>query len=191
MRGFGVTEALAPAVPEAAIPLLVLLTAFGGPKLIAIVSIVGSSTGVWTERVELPRARRFLVGIGLVLSASIFLKHGLAMPRPPAALMAIPEDGFGFPSGHATAAAGLATAILRSSTRVERWQYGLGIGYVSLIAATRVLLGVHYLVDVLAGVGVGIFVAAGGIRAARSRQLVAEIVTVLFAAAALTVWLLA
>jgi len=190
MRDLGVTSTIAPAVPEPVLGLVVVLTALGGPKLIAVASTAGSAAGVAAGRVEWPQARRFLVAVALALSASIFLKRGLAMPRPPTALMAIPEDGYGFPSGHATAAAGLATALVGSLPRRERWQFALAAGFVALVAATRLLLGVHYLVDVLAGILVGVGGAALGLRFERWRPGTTAVGTVLVAATALGVWAL-
>jgi membrane-associated phospholipid phosphatase len=189
MRDLGLTEALAPAVPEPVVPLLLLLTALGGPKLVAIGSTVGSIALAWTGRVERDRARRFLIAVALALSASIFFKRGLAMPRPPETLLAIPEDGYGFPSGHATAAAGLATALLGVSAK-ERWQYALAAGYVTLIGATRIFLGVHYLTDVLAGIALGVVVASIGLGADRRWPRRTLSATVGIAALALAVWAL-
>jgi membrane-associated phospholipid phosphatase len=190
MRDLGVTSAIAPQVPEPLLGLVVLLTALGGPKLIAVASTAGSAAGLASGRVSWPRARRFLVAVALALSASIFLKRGLAMPRPPPEIMAIPEDGYGFPSGHATAAAGLATAFVGSLPRRERWHVALATAFVALVAATRLLLGVHYLVDVLAGILIGVGGATLGLRIEQWRPRTAAVGTVLVAATALGVWAL-
>lgn len=167
MRDLGLTQALAPQVPDPLVSLLIVVTALGAPKLVAVASTAGSIAGVGTGRIEAPRARRFLVAVALTLSASILLKHGLALSRPPEVLMAIPEDGYGFPSGHATASAGLLTAIVGVSRWESHWPAILGGAFVSIIAATRILLGVHYLVDVLAGIALGVLVASIGLRADR------------------------
>ncbi|MFB6086692.1 MAG: phosphatase PAP2 family protein [Halodesulfurarchaeum sp.] len=188
MRDLGVTQALAPQVPEPAIGLLVVLTAFGGPKFVAVVSTAGSVLGVRSGVVDWTRARRFLVAVALVLSASILLKYGLGMPRPPESLMAIPEDGYGFPSGHATAAAGLSTALVGVSRHEGPWPAILAGGYVVTIAATRVLLGVHYLPDVLAGMALGVFVATLGLRADRVRPRATSAVAIVAVAVSLSVW---
>lgn len=190
MRDWGLTEALAPAVPEPAVGVLVVLTAFGGPKLLAAVSIAGSGTALGLGRVEFHRARRFLVAVALVLSVSILLKHGLGLPRPPEALMRIPEDGYGFPSGHATATAGFVTALLGTVPGRTRWQVSLGALAVAAIAATRVLLGVHYLPDVLVGVAVGVGVATAGLHADRFRPDFTLAGTLGAVVVSLTIWLL-
>ncbi|MFW6384361.1 MAG: phosphatase PAP2 family protein [Halodesulfurarchaeum sp.] len=190
MRDLGITEALAPAVPEPLVGLLVVVTALGAPKLIAVAATAGAAVGVGSKRIEWGRARRFLVALTLALSASIFLKRGLAMPRPPTALMAVPKDGYGFPSGHATAAAGLVTALLGTLSRRERWQVALAMAFVAVVAATRVLLGVHYLGDVLAGILLGVSAAALGLAFEKRRPRTAVVGAVVVAAAALVVWAL-
>ncbi|MFP4530825.1 MAG: phosphatase PAP2 family protein [Halodesulfurarchaeum sp.] len=188
MRDLGVTSALAPQVPEPAVAALIVLTALGGPKLVAIASTTGSIVGVWSGRVDPARARRFLVAVALVLSTSIVVKYGLGLPRPPETLMAIPEDGYGFPSGHATAAAGLATALVGTFYSNGRWPAIVAGIYVSAIAATRVLLGVHYLPDVLAGIVLGVAVGAIGLRADRLRPRMTLAATIGVVAVALPVW---
>lgn len=69
-------------------------------------------------------------------------------------------SGMSFPSGHATAAAAcsLGFALLlgrRRSIRVKAVLAGVAAAISVAVAATRVLLGVHWFTDVLAGVGLG------------------------------------
>jgi membrane-associated phospholipid phosphatase len=68
--------------------------------------------------------------------------------------------GPSFPSGHsATAAAFYATAALligrRSSPKARAVLAGLAIGIAVAVAASRVLLDLHWLTDVIAGLGLG------------------------------------
>ena len=190
MRDLGVTQALAPQVPEPIFPLLIVLTALGGPKLVAIASTGGSILAVKTGWIDPARAGRFLVAVALTLSVSVLLKTGLAMGRPPEGLMAIPEDSYGFPSGHATASAGLSTALVGISNRRDYWVYALAVAFVLLIGTTRLLLGVHYLVDVLAGIGVGVLVASAALYAFRIRPRITLGTTTAVVAVALPVWAL-
>lgn len=165
MRDLGITQALAPQIPEALVPLLVAITFLGGPKVVAVGATLGTGLGVNRDLVDRRTALRFLAIVGLVLGVSMVLKNGLALPRPPEALHRIPEDGFGFPSGHATGTAGLAfglAALLEVGTARVRW--GLATGAVALIATTRVLLGVHYVTDVVVGALVGLAVVLLGIQ---------------------------
>jgi undecaprenyl-diphosphatase len=68
--------------------------------------------------------------------------------------------GASFPSGHATQAAALfAASALLLGRRRRRWVRaalaGMAVAIAVSVAATRVLLGVHWLTDVLAGLAVG------------------------------------
>jgi undecaprenyl-diphosphatase len=69
-------------------------------------------------------------------------------------------SGPSFPSGHsANAAAGFAALALilgrNRSRRAKAVLAGLGMGLAAAIAASRVLLGVHWLTDVVAGLSLG------------------------------------
>lgn len=67
------------------------------------------------------------------------------------------EMGRAFPSGHATAAFALATAL---GYRWPRWR-PVGFALAALVALSRVALGVHWPSDVAAGAAVGCFVVFG------------------------------
>ena len=70
-------------------------------------------------------------------------------------------SGSSFPSGHATAAAAMfmAAALLLGRGRTSRVTkavlVGLAVGLAAAVASTRVLLGVHWFTDVLAGLLLG------------------------------------
>ena len=117
------------------------------------------------------RRAAYLVGLGLGANALVTtLKAWLALPRPPDAAAAKTVEwlptllaptfagaatgtGFGFPSGHATAVAVVygGLALLVGTRRA----HATAAAVVAVVALTRVALGVHYLVDVVAGVAVG------------------------------------
>lgn len=168
MRDLGITEAVAPQVPEAVVPLLAALTFFGGPKFVAPASLFGALVSMSRGWVDRRTALRFLAVVALVLATSLVLKNGLALQRPPESLHRVAEDGYGFPSGHATATAGAAfglAALFDMGRRKAR--YLAATAAFAVIAATRVLLGVHYLGDVLAGGVVGVLLVSLGLRLTR------------------------
>jgi membrane-associated phospholipid phosphatase len=169
-RGVGVTEAIAGSVPEALVPVLVVLTFLGSTWFITTVGpavyLLGPDRGLLDRRAG---ARLLAVAIGAL--ALVVLTKGLfGMARPPASVQLVLADGNGFPSGHATGAAafygGLA-ALLDVSSRRRRWVAAGGL--IALVAFTRVALGVHYLVDVVAGVGLGLAFAAAMLELTRRR----------------------
>lgn len=159
MRGVGVTRAVAHAVPEVLVPLLFAVTSIGNPAFLAVLAPLVYWLGPRYDLVS-RRDGAIVVAVTYVaLAITLLLKAGFALPRPPASVMLIAKDGYGFPSGHATGAtatyAALAVYLRWGSRRVR---YALGALLFLVVAATRVLLGVHYLVDVVAGIGVGLLV---------------------------------
>ena len=75
------------------------------------------------------------------------------------------SDGFGFPSGHAASATvaygGLALLLDRISN--VRSRLGGAVAVVVTVAVSRVVLQVHYLVDVVVGFALGVAVLAVGL----------------------------
>ena len=111
--------------------------------------------------VAFPRARaRWWAWAGLMVCAPMvewILKHGVARTRP--------EDAsFGFPSGHATAAAAFFGAVIylarelppapRALVRV------LAVIGIVLVAVARVVLRAHWPSDALAGIALGLALAS-------------------------------
>lgn len=126
-------------------------------------------------------ARLFALAL-LAAALVLTLKVGLGVPRPQgsttatvpgwlpgalseAFLRAAADGGFGFPSGHATGAVvlygGLAAMIER-----HRRRYRIAIAGVIVVAVmfSRLVLGLHFLVDVLAGGVLGASVLWLGLR---------------------------
>jgi membrane-associated phospholipid phosphatase len=124
-----------------------------------------------------------LFGLSLVAAAAVLaLKVGIGLPRPPGSSVAtIPRwlpwplseafhrvaatDGFGFPSGHATGATvlygGLA-ALLEWRRRRDRVVIA-GV-LIAAVMLSRLVLGVHFLIDVIAGGILGGFILWLGLR---------------------------
>lgn len=133
------------------------------------ISLVGGTTGVLllavaVGLVEQRRARAVAVWGFLALAvlgqfAVSNLIKGVVDRARPDILHLTGFSGPSFPSGHSTAAAAsLAAAFLLSRRRPPRVRaalVGVSAGLAAMVAATRVLLGVHWFTDVLAGLLLG------------------------------------
>lgn len=98
------------------------------------------------------------VGLGQLLLANV-LKVTVRRDRP-SVLHLVPASGFSFPSGHAVAAAAAWSAVAlvagRGRTRrVRAVLAGAAALVAASVAASRALLGVHWLTDVIAGLAIG------------------------------------
>ena len=166
-RGTGTVEFVQGLLPDWSAVGFALLTQLGDPWfLVALLAVL-----YW----RVPAERRdfvlvggmYLVAVGLYRS----IKQFTALPRPDRPLLdpaSVPEvlrplyeatafaGGYGFPSGHATGSAtvylGLA-AVLAVGSRRQR--FGAAAALVAAIGFSRIALGLHYLVDVLAGFALG------------------------------------
>lgn len=149
-------------------PLLVLLSTWPvmGPLLVGLAAVQPG-----------PLARRLSVAAVVAASAllgsltSTLIKTLFDRVRPSAvfevdALVALPATA-SFPSGHATTAAAAATAL---ALLAPRWR-ALAVVLALFVGASRVLLGVHFVGDVLAGFALG--VAIGGLVGLAGRRLTA------------------
>lgn len=107
--------------------------------------------------------RPFVVGAGAAVLAAVLLKAGVPAPRPYVSLdpaFPVPESGFptpydpdlsSFPSLHAT-------AFFAAAAAAKEARRGVLIGALavaSFVAYTRVLLSVHWTLDVAAGALLG------------------------------------
>jgi undecaprenyl-diphosphatase len=145
-------------------PLLVLLSAW--PVKGPLLALLAAAAPAPLAR---RAARAATVGLAALLGtlAATLLKELAGRPRPPAvlgidALVALPDTA-ALPSGHATTAAAAATALALLVPRLRRLAVALALG----VAASRVLLGVHFVGDVVAGLAIGAAIGAAVVRAAR------------------------
>lgn len=144
------SRALREAYPAAADPLAVAITHLGGVTVL----MLGLSLLYWlTDR----RATALVVAYAFGAYAAVLgLKWFFGLPRPPEVAWVIATDGYGFPSGHSTAAAVVYGGIALEFDRVtERWQAGALAALAVAVACSRVVLGVHFLSDILAGLALG------------------------------------
>ena len=145
-------------LPDPLVALAGLVTLLGDPRfLFALLAV-----GYWRAppvAADPRRAFAALVALGLASAGlTLALKSVVALPRPPGAA----EPGLGFPSGHALGAGAVYGGAARLFDRPDRRTRRLAAGsLVAAVALSRVVLGVHYLVDVLVGAVLGLALARG------------------------------
>jgi undecaprenyl-diphosphatase len=105
-------------------------------------------------------ALRMLAAGVIGLAVYKLLKSGTTRPRPYQVLAGIragidPLDAFSFPSGHTLHAVAF-TVVAVSFFSALAWVL---VPFTALVAASRVVLGLHYPSDVLAGAAIGAAVA--------------------------------
>lgn len=215
-RGIGVTEAFRAVATEGALVVAALVTLAGDAGTLFVLSFGAYWLGEPANRIAVDRRQgAFVIACVLgALSLTMGLKALFSLPRPPSAVLApgafdgvVVDDllwsfvagaasasGYGFPSGHAigtTVTYGALALVAGVGSRRQRWvAAGVVIAFVSL---SRVVLGVHYLVDVLVGCAVGLAYLATATALARDRDasgprvIRAFVLAVLVAAGALAV----
>lgn len=106
----------------------------------------------WQGEAERELVRLSLLAFAIELPLYLLLKNSLKRQRPVGLPVFItPSDRYSLPSGH-TAAAFLMATILASG--FSHWA-PLLFGWAALVGASRLLLGVHYLSDLVAGALLG------------------------------------
>ena len=149
-RGVDTIQALQQLVPEWMIPLFVLISSLG--SLWVILPLLTLLYWRWD------RERAGFIGSSVLggVALAFVLKHSFTLPRPAAAMQLVHATGYGFPSGHAidsTVTYGSLASVAEVGTRWQRVL--LASLLIGSIALPRVVLGVHYGIDVIVGIGVG------------------------------------
>ena len=115
----------------------------------AVVAVVGGP-----ERLRALFAAVLAVGIGIVLFLNLKRSCGRKRPcalEPHSWAKLLPPDQFSFPSGHTITAFSVAVSL---ATFYPAMLFGLLFCAFS-VALSRILLGMHFLSDVLAGAAIG------------------------------------
>ncbi|MCU4744546.1 phosphatase PAP2 family protein [Halobacteria archaeon AArc-m2/3/4] len=175
-RGIGEFGPIQELLPEWAAILIALVTQLGDVWFLGL--LVGLVYWLHAEKREDAAVILGFTIAGLALISA--LKHVFGLPRPDQPLVALETlpwmiqplyeatamaSGYGFPSGHA-----LMTTIVyfglahRLSISTPRRRFGIAGLVIAAVCFSRVALGVHYLVDVVAGVSVGIVFLLGAER---------------------------
>ncbi|WP_049920889.1 phosphatase PAP2 family protein [Halopiger djelfimassiliensis] len=173
-RGIGEFDPIQEVIPEWAAVFIALITQLGDTWFLAI--LVGVVYWFGTEKREdaVVIVGFTVAGLGLISG----LKHVFRLPRPDEPLVQLESlpwivqplydvtaaaGGYGFPSGHALMTTIVYFSLAHRLSISTRHRRLLGAAIlVGAVCFSRVALGVHYLVDVVAGVGIGIAFLIGG-----------------------------
>lgn len=130
----------------------------GSEVFIAGVALCLALSLLWQRR----RLDALFVALAMTGSAALTLimKYLVGRPRP-VAFFRVPEQGYSFPSGHTLSATCLALVVGCLLWRGS-WRRGVKLGgivvltvVVALVGLSRLVLGVHYLTDVLGSMLLG------------------------------------
>lgn len=138
-------------VPEWLLPAVLAITELGNVVVLLVVFVLDYWYG---------DHRRGAHAIGVAFGGMALitaLKYAIAAPRPPATVNVVPIGGYSFPSGHAVTAT-IGYGILAYDVRVgPKWaRYTAAAVVIAAVALSRVVLGVHFVRDIVAGVVVGL-----------------------------------
>lgn len=149
------SETVREAYPEAYTDLMVFITDLGGADYLVVILAVL----FWVTR----RHDTALVVAYTIAGASLMLalKATLGWERPPEDVWVIEyeADPYGFPSGHALIATVVYGGLLYRFGLARHWGALAGVvTLIGLVSISRVVLGLHYLGDLLFGAALGIAV---------------------------------
>ena len=154
-RFVAASRAIREAVPAEFLPVVWVVTLLGGSTFL----MAGLSVTYWNADEHRETVLAVVATAFVALAVTLSLKWGIGLPRPPESVQryVTADSPVGFPSGHTIAATVVYGGGLLASGRHRDLRVALPV--VSLVVAvglSRVVLGVHYLGDVLAGFVVGL-----------------------------------
>ncbi|WP_309571670.1 phosphatase PAP2 family protein [Deinococcus sp.] len=144
--------------------LSVFLHTFGGPVVMGGITVALLLALQFTHRHR--EALFTLLGLGSAVGISLGMKLIFNRPRPELWPRLVHESGASFPSGHSATAAALAAVLVFLLWRTPlRWPaLILGVTYAVVSGVARLVLGVHFPTDVLAGWLMGLACVLGAAR---------------------------
>ncbi len=143
-------------------PLFETLTHLGDGALLLVLGVLIYWFGARATR----RDRAFVIAVGTAaLALSAGMKGIVQLPRPELAFTVAGYPGYSFPSAHAMGSAAFYGALAVTMTRGRPvWRYAAAGLLVLVISLSRIVMGVHYLGDVIVGsllgfalVGIGVW----------------------------------
>ncbi|MFC4550363.1 MULTISPECIES: phosphatase PAP2 family protein [Halorussus] len=155
-RGFGIAQALEQLLPPLVREAFTVLTQLGDAWFIFTAVALLYWFG---EREEGAFALGAVLG---ALALTVALKGLFELPRPPAGIRVGHASGYGFPSGHAIGATVLWGVLVEAlEHRNRRWRAIAAAAVVAVVLTSRVVIGVHYFVDVAVGALIGLAYLGG------------------------------
>jgi membrane-associated phospholipid phosphatase len=151
-----------------------LITQLGDPWFLILLATFVYLLGTERSLAEEPREGAFVLAVTFAAFSLIdLLKHAYAAPRPPGAeTVTVPTwlppalagafqsittgSGYAFPSGHAIGSTAVFAALasqLKVGTPASRW--AVAATAIALVVVSRLVIGVHFAVDVVVGVVAG------------------------------------
>lgn len=148
MFDLAISQAVQSFHPSWLIKTMKAMTDLASPEVLIVVTMVCIAALLYFRRRDPAKVLAMIV-LGNLLT--IVVKHIVQRPRPidPSVQVWVHESGYSFPSGHALAIV-LAAASVFVLTRNKVWR-GVSVLIVFLIGYSRIVLGVHWLTDVIAG----------------------------------------
>ncbi len=185
-RGWGVVEFFHQVLPHWIPQVFAYVTQLGNAGLFFVLGALLYWTSDDREKYG------FLLAATLgALSLTLALKGFFALARPPETYHVVNASGYGFPSGHALGSTVFWVLLALTFDRGSRaTRLAVASVIVALVCLTRLVLGVHFTVDVIAGVGVGLVYLAVLIGGFKRRPRPAFALAVLWAFAALCIVIL-
>ncbi|GAB5905979.1 phosphatase PAP2 family protein [Mycobacteroides sp. H092] len=134
----------------------VVVTHLGSPTAVSIATVIAALV-IWRFTRSVRTAATVAVAVGSAFLLAAVAKWTVGEHRPPGDAQLVAESGWSFPSGHVTgtaALAGILTVVVAYRYRDWRRHAALlgTIAAVLSVAGSRLYLGDHWMVDVLAGV---------------------------------------
>ena len=119
----------------------------------------------WFGSRDTRRSRVFVIAVGITaLSLSAGLKGIIQLPRPELVFSPQGYPGYSFPSAHAMGSAAFYGALaVTMEWGTRRRRYLLAGSVITVVAFSRVVMGLHYLGDVVVGVFLGLLIVAIGV----------------------------
>lgn len=149
-----------------------VITHLGDPTVLVLVALAAGAL-LWRSRRRILDAIVPLVALLGASATETVIKQVVGRPRPPVRFHLIHETDASFPSGHTTGTAALAVALalVVAAGRPGRiTQIGLLVAaglVATAVGASRIVLGVHWTSDVVAGLCLGTAWALGTVGTAR------------------------